>query len=269
MSQITTHAVPGFETEEFSFRGEARPVFRAGTGPAVIVMTEVPGITPEVARFAQWVVDAGFTVFMPQFIGTPMKPVTAGLAARTMLGLCINREFRLLAAHQSSPLVDWMRALARHAHAECGGPGVGAVGMCLTGNFALSMMLDAPVLAAVLSQPSLPVGLTRDRRCALHASPREIAAAHEKIDEQGARIMGLRFHSDPLCPPERFERLREEFGSAFEGIELDPKCANPKALKPAHSVLTTHLIDNSGQPTRDAVDRTLAFLVAQLKAGSA
>jgi len=171
----------------------------------------------------------------------------------------------MLAANQSSPIVDWLRALARDAHAQCGGPGVGAIGMCLTGNFALSMMLDAPVLAPVLSQPALPAGLTPGMRAALHASPAEIAAAHEKIEKQGARILGLRFHGDPMCPPERFKRLREEFGDAFEGIELDPAHANPLAMKPAHSVLTTHLIDAVGEPTRAALDRTLQFLAEQLK----
>ncbi|MDR3419556.1 MAG: dienelactone hydrolase family protein [Nevskia sp.] len=258
--------VPGFSKTSFSHDGCTRDVYRAGTGPAVIVMTEVPGITPEVARFARWVAEAGFSVYMPQFLGTPMKPLTPAYAARSIARICISREFRVLAANDSSPLVDWMRALARQAHLECGGPGVGAVGMCLTGNFALAMMLDAPVLAPVLSQPSLPAGLTRSLRAALHASPAAIAAAHDKIERQGARILGLRFHQDPMCPPERFRRLREEFGDAFE---VDARHANPKALKPAHSVLTTHLIDEAGQPTRAALDRTLEFLRVQLKPASA
>ncbi len=41
----------------------------AGTGPAVIVMTEMPGISPHVARFSRWVRDAGFTVYMPSLFG--------------------------------------------------------------------------------------------------------------------------------------------------------------------------------------------------------
>lgn len=259
-----TH-VPGFNTTEFSHEAVSRTVFRAGSGPAVIVMTEVPGITPQVARFASWVAEAGFSVYLPQFIGTPMRALTPGLIASSLARVCISQEFRVLGAGESSPIVDWMRALARKAHAECGGPGVGAVGMCLTGNFALSMMLDAPVIAPVLSQPSLPMPLTPRLRAALHASPQAIAAAHDKIKNQGARILGLRFHGDPLCPPERFKRLREEFGDAFEGIELKASDANPREMKPAHSVLTTHLIDAAGEPTRKALDRTLQFLAEQLK----
>jgi dienelactone hydrolase len=256
--------VPGFEARMMEFDGEARCVYRAGAGTAVIVMSEIPGITPAVAAFAQRVADAGHAVYMPLLFGEPMRPPDRGYAARTILKSCISREFRVLASNQSSPIVDWLRALARHAHGECGGRGVGAVGMCFTGNFALAMMLDSPVLAPVLSQPSLPFAIGKSRRDGLHASPREIAAAHEKIDNHGARILALRFIQDPMCPGERFARLKTEFGAAFEAIEIDERFASPRFPKPAHSVLTNHLIDEAGQPTREALDRTLSFLKEQL-----
>lgn len=252
--------ISGFDATPLTFDGRERVVYRRGQGRAVIVMAEVPGITPQVARFATRVADAGFSVWMPQLFGTPLRPLSPASVAETLARVCISREFRLLAAHRSSPIVDWLRALARHAHAECGGPGVGAIGMCLTGNFALAMMLDAPVIAPVLSQPSLPGGFTHAQRSGLHASPREIAAAHDKIDHEGARILGLRFKQDPMCRAERFARLREEFGEAFESIEIDARHANPRAMKPAHSVVTTHLIDKAGEPTRAALERVLAFL---------
>jgi dienelactone hydrolase len=257
-------AVPGFDCVSLTLDDKTRDVFRRGSGRAVIVMSEVPGITPQVARFATRVADAGFSVWMPQLFGTPMQRLTPGSVANTLARVCISREFRLLAANSSSPIVDWLRALARHAHEECGGPGVGTVGMCLTGNFGLAMMLDAPVIAPVLSQPSLPGGFTHAQRSGLHASPQEIAAAHDKIDNQGARILGLRFKQDPMCRGERFERLREEFGAAFESIEIDASHANPRAKTPAHSVVTTHLIDKDGEPTRAALDRVLSFLKEQL-----
>jgi dienelactone hydrolase len=256
--------VPGFDAQIMEFQGESRCVYRAGAGTAVIVMSEIPGITPAVAAFARKVADAGHTVFMPLLFGEPMRPPLRGYAARTILKACISKQFRVLASNQSSPIVDWLRALARQAHAECGGRGVGAIGMCFTGNFALAMMLNAPVLAPVLSQPSLPFAIGKSRRDGLHASAEEIRAAHEKIDHLGARILALRFIQDPMCPGERFERLRREFGGAFEAIEIDEKYANPNFSKPAHSVLTNHLIDETGQPTRAALDRTLSFLNEQL-----
>jgi dienelactone hydrolase len=178
------------------------------------------------------VVDAGHAVYMPLLFGEPMRAPDRGYAVRTILKSCISREFRVLASNKSSPVVDWLRALARHAHAECGGRGVGAIG--------------------------------KSRRDGLHASPQEIEAAHEKIDNHGARILALRFIQDPMCPGERFARLKEEFGDAFEAIEIDEKYASPHFSKPAHSVLTNHLIDEAGQPTREALDRTLSFLKEQL-----
>jgi dienelactone hydrolase len=223
-------------------------------------MSEIPGITPQVARFARYVAEAGFSVYMPELFGETMRPVTVGYALRSMASCCISSEFRVLAAHRSSPIVDWLRALANRAHAEQGGKGVGAVGMCLTGNFALAMMLGAPLLAPVLSQPSLPFF----KKDGLHASDEEIAAAKKRINEDGARILGLRFHGDAFCHTERFNRLRETFGDAFEAIELDSSSANPDALGRPHSVLTNHLIDEAGQPTRAALDRVLAFLHEQL-----
>lgn len=256
--------VPGFTSEPFSHDGVVRQVYRRGTGPAVVIMHEVPGITPPVAAFATRVADAGFSVYMPLMLGTPMRPVSGGYIASSLFRACISREFRLLSANQSSPIVDWLRALARHAHAEQGGPGVGAIGMCLTGNFALAMMLDSPTLAPVLSQPSLPFPLSKAMKAGLHASPAELKAAHDKIDREGARILGLRFHGDPACPGERFARLREEFGTAFEGIEIDPKYANPDAPGPPHSVVTNHLIDKEGEPTRAALDRVLSFFKERL-----
>src|SRR5262249_13373863 len=106
--------------------------------------------------------------------------------------------------------------------------------------------------------------LSKKRSAALHASAEEISAAHEKI-EQGARILALRFKGDPMCRAARFASLRSEFGTAVETIELEDACANPNGSPPPHSVLTRHLIDAEGQPTRGALDRTLAFLTESLK----
>ncbi len=255
----------GFETETLDLAGRARAVFTRGAGPAVVVVAEVPGITPAVAHLARTVANAGFRVYMPVLFGVPGAEMTGTAVARTMAHVCISREFHILAADHSSPVVDWLRALARHAHGICGGPGVGFIGMCLTGNFGIAMMLDAPVIAPVLCQPSLPIGLLPCQRAALHASPAELAAAHDKIEHEGARLLGLRFIQDFMSPPARFERLRQEFGDAFEAIQIDARHARPGTGMPAHSPLTTHLIDRPGEPTRAALDRTLAFLAERLK----
>jgi dienelactone hydrolase len=216
-----------------------------------------------VTKYAIRVADSGFTVYLPELVGRPVAPTPWAMLLSSLVNnvrICLSREWRVLAANRSSPIVDWLRALARQAHRECGGPGVGAVGMCLTGNFGLTMMLDAPVLAAVLAEPSLPFAITAQQRYGLHASPTEITAAHDKIDRQGARMLGLRFEGDRLCAPERFARLAAEFGRSFERIDIPDSAANPAGSGRPHSVLTEHLIDEEGQPTRVALERTLTFL---------
>ncbi|HMC39404.1 MAG TPA: dienelactone hydrolase family protein, partial [Acidimicrobiales bacterium] len=165
-----TDSLGDFEKEPFGSGGINHDVYRRGSGPAVIVCSEVPGITPKVADFARRVSDRGMTAVMPHLFGTPGREMTPGYAAGTILKLCISKEFSGLAMGRSSPIIDWLRALARAEHKRCGGPGVGAVGMCFTGGFALAMAVDDTVLAPVLSQPSLPFGVTKARRADIQMS---------------------------------------------------------------------------------------------------
>jgi dienelactone hydrolase len=228
-----------------------------------VVIHEIPGITPEVARFARRVADDGFTVYLPSLFGTPGKPFSAGYVLAQMARACISREFAVLAKNESSPITDWLRALCRHAHAECGGPGVGALGMCLTGNFALALMVDPSVMAPVLSQPSLPFAFTAEQRAALHVSETALAAARRRA-EAGCPLLGLRFTHDPLCTG-----ARREFGEHFEAIEIDSGPGNPHGIpRSAHSVLTRDLVDEAGHPTHAALERVLEFFRSILKSAA-
>lgn len=258
-------ALADFTTFSFEHAGRQRPVYRRGSGPGVIVMHEIPGIIPQVARFARYVADADMTAFVPSLFGVPGKPAGRFYAARELARACISREFHVLAENRSSPIVDWLRALARHVHHEVGGGrGVGAVGMCITGNFALALMIDPWVTAPVLAQPSLPLPLTARKAAAIHTAPEALDIARRRHAEEGTTVLGLRFAGDPLCPRQRFDTLRRELGAGFEAIELPDSSANPRGSKPAHSVLTLHLIDRDGEPTRAALDRVLSFLHGRL-----
>jgi dienelactone hydrolase len=256
-----------FAESTFTHDGVSRPVFRGGAGPAVVVIHEVPGLHPEAIAFGQRVVDAGFTVYMPSLFGTPGKPFGWGYTVRSISGACVAREFVTMATDRTSPIITWLRKLAADAHAECGGPGVGAVGMCFTGGFALGMMVDETMLAPVLSQPSLPFSVGRKRKASVGISDADFERVQERA-AQGACVLGLRFTADPAVPPERFETLRRELGDAFIAVEIDSSRGNPHGIKKrAHSVLTLDLVDEPGHPTRAALEQVLAFLQERLLPG--
>ena len=254
-----------YERTTFTHAGKARDVYRRGAGPAVIVMAEMPGISPKVLEFADRVVDLGCTAVLPHLFGRPgfdIESVGRAEAARYMVSsigpACVSREFATLATGRTSPCIDWLRALARAEHERCGGPGVGAVGMCFTGGFALAMATEDVLLAPVLSQPSMPIGLTRRHRASIDCSAADLARVKQRCDDDGLQVLGLRFKGDRFVPKERFEFLREQLGDGFVAVELDDDAANPAAImKNPHSVLTEHLIDEPGQPTRAALDQVL------------
>jgi dienelactone hydrolase len=251
-------ALKDYSKFQFNDGRWTRDVYRRGDGPAVIIIHEIPGLHPTVIRFADRVAAAGMTVFLPSLFGTPGKPVTKGYAIGEMLkNVCIAREFTVWANDQSSPIVDWLRALARKVHAECGGRGVGAVGMCFTGGYALAMMTEPCVVAPVLSQPSMPA-LGKNKQFKTDATPAEIQCARDRFEKEDLSMIGLRFKGDPAVPTERFETYKREFGKHFEAIELDDKDAAPGGMGP-HSVLTINLKDAAGEPTKLAEERVIQF----------
>jgi dienelactone hydrolase len=258
-------SIQGYSTSEFTHEGVTKTTYRRGSGPGVIVITEVPGIHEAVVAFANTVAEAGFTVVLPDLFGVPMKPVTGGYVGSTMLKLCVSKEFKLLAGHASSPITEWLRALARALHSELGGKGVGAIGMCITGNFALSMAVEPSLMAPVMSQPALPLPVGKARRAQLAVSPDELETIQGRIKNEGLTVLGLCFTHDPKVPRERFETLKRELGKGFEAIEIDSSPGNAHGIKPsAHSVLTVDLVRETGHPTEAALQRTLAFLRERL-----
>jgi dienelactone hydrolase len=256
-----------FDPRMFTLEGVTKTVHVAGRGPAVIVMPEMPGISPHVARFGRWVRDAGFTVYMPSLFGRDGAVPGAEEGAATFQRACVSAEFRALGANRSSPVTAWLRSLARLAHEECGGPGVGAIGMCFTGNFALTMMLEPVMLAPVLSQPSLPL----DDPGGLEIAPDDLAAVRDRLEREDLTVMAYRFSGDRVCRAQRFAAYSEALGDRFIPHVLPDGAANrdtapffEKYVPTPHSVLTAHLIDEAGQPTIAARDEILSFFTRRL-----
>lgn len=268
---MTDRVLAAYETTTFTHGGKTRQVFRRGHGPAVIVIAEMPGITPKVVAFADRVAAIGCTAVLPHLFGDPGRdPLARGRARGAAYGLaslvpaCVSREFTVLATGRTSPVVTWLRALAAHEHERCAGPGVGAVGMCFTGGFALAMATDPSVTAPVLSQPSLPFAATARARRSIDLSPADLDAVANRCAAEGLQVLGLRFRGDRLVPAERFAFLAERLGDAFVAVEIDDAAANPEGVLPPHSVLTEHLIDEPGQPTHDALEQVLDLFRTRL-----
>ena len=271
----TVDVLADFERTEFTAEGKTRDVYRIGSGPGVIVISEMPGITPRVADFGRIVARDGFTAVLPHVFGEPGREVSVPYVLSSVSWGCISREFSTMALRRTSPITNWLRALARAVHAELGGPGVGVVGMCFTGGFALAMMVDETVMAPVLSQPSLPFGLTRAHRRDLGVSDDDLARVKERVraseagrgDEPGLCVLALRFTGDKLVPADRFQRLRDELGDGVVAVDSSP--GNAWGIKRnAHSVLTEELVaDDPDHPTRQALEQVLDLFRTRLRPG--
>ena len=257
-----------FEHREVAVDGVRKVVYVAGAGPAVIVLAEMPGISPHLGRFARWVREVGLTVYMPSLFGRDgaVPQVEEGIAV--FRRACVSAEFRAFSANESSPVTRWLMGLARLAHRECGGPGVGAIGMCFTGNFALTMMLEPAMLAPVLCQPSLPL----DDPSGLEISPGELAQVRERLDRDDLTVIAYRFAGDRFCRAQRFAAYAEALGDRFIGQVLPDGAASTdtppffdRVIASPHSVVTAHLIDEAGQPTIGARDQILAFFLDRLR----
>ena len=238
--------IEGWSWGEFTASGVTHPTYRKGTGPGVIVIAEIPGVTEDVVTFSEEVVDQGFTVVMPHLFGGVVSPDTTMAVLGSLRQACVNREFNKMRLRQTSPIADWLRALARDLHAELGGPGVGALGMCFTGGFALAMMVDDSVAAPVLAQPSLPFPMGKARAADLNLSPADLARVKERAAD-GCQVLGLRY-TDDLAVGTRFETLTREIGDAFIRVEFPGR---------KHSTLTAHR-------QQEGVDRVLAFFREKL-----
>jgi dienelactone hydrolase len=248
---VTNAAIDaGWKCESFSAAGFTHDVYRKGTGPVVVVVHEIPGITPKVMQFAEEVVAAGFTVAMPLLVGEVGRAPDGRYMASSAAKVCVSREFTTMALRKTSPIISWLRALAKQLHREVGGKGVGAIGMCFSGGFALGMMLDDVMIAPVLSQPSLPFAFGKSRSADLNLSPDDELTVQRRAVE-GCQVLGLRYTGDRLVG-ERFAALRQLLGEQFIAVEF------ASTAKSDHSVLTEQRQD-------EGVVRVVDFLREKLQ----
>jgi len=243
-------SISNWSKGSFTSGGVTHETYRRGTGPGVVVVHEIPGITPRVIEFADRVVDSGFTVVMPLLVGEVDREPSGGYMASSMSRVCVSREFTTMALRKTSPIIAWLRALAKQLHREVGGKGVGAIGMCFSGGFALGMMIDDTMVAPVLSQPSLPFAFGKARSADLNLSPDDEAVIRRRA-EAGCQVLGLRYTGDRLVGS-RFDSLRKLLGDKFIAVEFESQKSSD------HSVLTE-------QRQEEGVTRVIDFFREKLQ----
>jgi dienelactone hydrolase len=255
----------GWTGSPFTGAGITHDVYRKGDGLGVVLIPELPGIHPAVLALGNHLVDNGFTVASPSLFGEPGKPISAGYVLTSIARACVAREFMAFATNAQRPVARYLRALARDLNERTPGPGVGVIGMCFTGGFALAAAVDDSVLAPVLSQPSVPLPLTPARRRDPGMSEEEMKVVVDRTRNDGLCAIGLRFTRDPMVPEERFATLRERLGDAFEVIEIDSSPGNKYGFgRMAHSVLTDQVREYDGHPAYAARTRVVQFLKERL-----
>jgi dienelactone hydrolase len=251
--------------EPFSAAGFTYDVYRKGAGPGVVLIPEMPGIHPGVLALGNHLVDNGFTVVIPSLYGTPGAPAVRAGALGVIARGCVAKEFAAFATNKDRPISHYLRALARDLNAKTPGRGVGVIGQCFSGGFALAAAVDDSVLAPVMSQPSLPMPLTPRQRADSGVTDTELKIIEKRAADEGLCALGLRFSGDPLVPAERFRTLKDRLGDAFEVIELDSAKGNPAGFgRMAHSVLTLEVRETPGNPAYEARKRVVEFLKERL-----
>ncbi|TVX95401.1 dienelactone hydrolase [Mycolicibacterium porcinum] len=257
----------GWTATPFTAADQTYDVYRKGEGPGVVLIPEIPGIHPGVLALGNHLVDNGFTVAAPSLFGTPGATAVRPGAIPVMLKACVTKEFAAFATNADRPVAHYLRALARDLNANTPGKGVGVIGQCFTGGFALAAAVDDSVLAPVLSQPSVPIALTAAQKRDPGLSEAELKIVEQRAANDGLCALALRFSQDRMAPGERFATLKARLGDAFEVIEINSKKGNPDGLSPsAHSVLTDQVREVDGHPAYEARKRVVAFLTERLSA---
>ncbi len=257
----------GWTAAPFTAAGYTYDVYRKGEGPGVVLIPELPALHPGVLALGNHLVENGFTVAAPSLFGTPGSPAVGPRAVPVMLRACVTKEFAAFATNADRPVAHYLRALARDLNEQTPGKGVGVIGQCFTGGFALAAAVDESVLAPVMSQPSLPMPLTPKQRRDPGLSEAELKIVERRAADEGLCALGLRFSEDALSPGARFKTLKDRLGDAFEVIEINSKRGNEHGIgRMAHAVLTLEVREVDGHPAYEARKRVVEFLTERLTA---
>jgi dienelactone hydrolase len=237
----------------------SKEVFRFGRGPAIIVLHELFGAGPTLFQFAHRLAVAGFEVYVPILFGKANHAEAPAYNVLQVMRVCLSREFASFSSGRSSPIADWVRLLGLEITQRTQQTHLGVVGLCLTGNFALTLACDDWVAASVVSEPALPFSMTSNGKKDLHLSPFEVALLKQRV-ANGFQILAFRFDGDGISPAERDANLRAVFSPGV----LGSGCLKP-TRRGAHAVFTGDFDETPMSSTATALDELIAYLRRRLQ----
>lgn len=250
---LVSNAGRTFTPRSFAHGSMRHDVYAGGAGPSVILIHEAGGLDLTTLDVADRICAEGFRVLLPILVGRPAAAGSGGSATVNLLKLCVSREVHVFLTGRTSPVATWLRALARDVKGEHAG--VGVVGMCFSGGFAIAAAVDDAVTAAVASQPALPWPLLPGSGADLGLSRDDVACVRDRFRAGELGLLALRYTDDRASSRDRIERIKREFGP---DVVIEP-------IGSAHSVLARAVHPAGPDPAAvPALEATIALLRERL-----
>jgi dienelactone hydrolase len=256
--ELTSRANRTYRATTFAHDGMRHDVYEGGTGPTVILIHEAGGLEHTTLDIADRLWAEGFRVLLPVLVGRPHADGSGSSVVANLLKLCVSREVFVFLTGRTSRIATWLRALAAREKGDH--PGVGVIGMCFSGGFALAAAVDESVIAAIASEPALPWPLLPGSGADLGLSPDDLACVRERHRDGKFGFFATRYTLDRGSPAARIERIKTEFGT---DVVIEP-------IGTAHSVLANAAHPETPDPVAvPALEATIALLKARLRPAAA
>jgi dienelactone hydrolase len=233
-----------------------RVLRREAPGPTVILIHESPGLSDSTFAIAAVLAGHGYRIVLPVLLDAAWSGPGPRSQLANVIKLCVARELAALSSGKTGAIVDWLRGLADEEFRTTEGRPVGVIGMCFSGGFALGVITNPHVAAAVMSQPALPFRLPW-MSSELGVSKEDLRGIHERVGAGGC-IRAMRFSRDAKSPRKRLDLIRQQFpDSECREIETPDRSL--------HSVLARALEAPADSPLGAVLLDTIAFLDRHLR----
>jgi dienelactone hydrolase len=269
-----------FEPPHYAFLGSRFTVFTprgAGsprTGPPIILLHEMPALSPDLLDLALRLSRNNYSVYVPLLWGKEDENAASRFVFfRHAFELRASSRWRAGIADVHRPILDDLAELCRKIIVEHPNQRIGVIGNCLTGIFPFALAARVPEVAApIASQPTLPLTLSKSDWPKTGLSSEDTRRLQERIrTEPNFQLLGFRFEEDLVSPAARFDTLKRQFHPRFVDGTIPVKyyhCRDEMPRHP-HAVLTECHMENPKLATSHAWQECLNFLAAKLRSDKA